>query len=219
MDFDLTGKDYYTILGIPPSATLKEMKAAYRRLAHQYHPDKNQGDLYAAARFDLIKEAYEILSNPARKEQYLQQRWYDQSMGKKNEETIITPVTILKKTLELDRYVSKLDVHRMDKEGLYSYICDILSDEVITKLNAFNEPGINGSIIDTVIRCSQPLPWQFTKLLSVRLAKLTTDPDTLTVIREFVHRSRQLAIWTRYKPWLLLVAAIVLCLLIYTISQ
>ena len=64
-------KDYYNILSIEPSATLSEIKKAYRKLAHQSHPDKNQNDPYASALFAEIKEAYEVLTNPTKKEYYL----------------------------------------------------------------------------------------------------------------------------------------------------
>ena len=60
-------KDYYTILELEPSATLPEIKKAYRRLALQYHPDINPNDSYAAAQFVEIKEAYETLTIPAKK--------------------------------------------------------------------------------------------------------------------------------------------------------
>ena len=76
-------KDYYSILELQPSATLQEIKKAYRRLALQYHPDRTNNDRYAAVHFTEIKEAYEVLTNPTKKEFYLQQRWYHQSMGKK----------------------------------------------------------------------------------------------------------------------------------------
>ena len=77
-------KDYYKILEMEPSATLTEIKKAYRRLAQQYHPDKNSSDEYALTYFAEIKEAYEVLTNPAKKDYYLQQRWYQQSLGKKD---------------------------------------------------------------------------------------------------------------------------------------
>ncbi|MDP4264029.1 MAG: DnaJ domain-containing protein [Bacteroidota bacterium] len=215
----MQGKDYYKILGLPPSATLKEIKAAYRRLAHQYHPDKNPPDLYSAAQFEIIKEAYEVLSNPAKKDQYLQQRWYDQSIGKKNEATVTTPVTVLKQILELDKYVSQLDVHRMDKAGLYAHLCDILSDNTIEKLNTFNDPAINSSIVDMVIRCSAPLDWSCIKPLSARLVKLNTNPASSEAITQFIHHAQRSAAWNKYRVWLLLLVVVLLCLLIYSISH
>jgi hypothetical protein len=212
-------KDYYTILELPPSATLKEIKSAYRRLAHQYHPDKNPGNLYAAAQFEIIKEAYEVLSNPSRKEQYLQQRWYNQSIGKKNGESVTTPVTVLKRILELDKYVSRLDVDRMDKDGLYTYTCDLLSDETIAKLNTFNDPGINSSIIDAVLRCCRSLPWIYIKPLAVRLMKLSTNPASLEKINHFVRQAQRVHTWNKYRIWMLLLVVLFLCYLIYSMNH
>ena len=63
-------KDYYEALGIDKSATAKEIKEAYRRLAFQYHPDKNPGDPAAVERMKGINEAYAVLSDPVKKERY-----------------------------------------------------------------------------------------------------------------------------------------------------
>ncbi|MBK9569291.1 MAG: J domain-containing protein [Chitinophagaceae bacterium] len=60
-------KDYYGLLDIETSATLQEIKKAYRKLALRYHPDKNQNDPYATAQFAAIKEAYEVLTHPQKK--------------------------------------------------------------------------------------------------------------------------------------------------------
>jgi curved DNA-binding protein len=60
-------KDYYNILGISKSASADEIKRAYRKLAHQYHPDKNSGN---DTKFKEINEAYQVLSNPQKKAQY-----------------------------------------------------------------------------------------------------------------------------------------------------
>lgn len=60
-------KDYYNILGVSREASQEEIKKAYRRLAHQYHPDKGGGD---ETRFKEVNEAYQILGNPGKRAQY-----------------------------------------------------------------------------------------------------------------------------------------------------
>ena len=63
-------KDYYQILGVPRNATEEEIKRAYRRLALQYHPDRNPGDKEAEEKFKEIAEAYEVLRDPEKRQLY-----------------------------------------------------------------------------------------------------------------------------------------------------
>lgn len=63
-------KDYYAILGVSRSATEKEIKQAYRRLARKYHPDVNPGDKTAESKFKEINEAHEVLSDAEKRKKY-----------------------------------------------------------------------------------------------------------------------------------------------------
>jgi molecular chaperone DnaJ len=63
-------KDYYELLGVARGASADEIKKAYRRLAMQHHPDRNQGDKVAEAKFKEISEAYEVLSDENKRRQY-----------------------------------------------------------------------------------------------------------------------------------------------------
>ncbi len=66
----MTKEDYYTTLGVGRDASETELKKAYRKLAMQYHPDKNPGDKKAEEKFKSISEAYEILKDKERREMY-----------------------------------------------------------------------------------------------------------------------------------------------------
>jgi DnaJ-class molecular chaperone len=63
-------KDYYTTLGVSKTATDKEIKQAFRKLARKYHPDVNPGDKGAEARFKEVNEANEVLSDPQKRKKY-----------------------------------------------------------------------------------------------------------------------------------------------------
>jgi molecular chaperone DnaJ len=63
-------RDYYDLLGVPRTASADEIKKSYRKLAMQYHPDKNPNDKAAEARFKEISEAYEVLSDVDKRQRY-----------------------------------------------------------------------------------------------------------------------------------------------------
>jgi molecular chaperone DnaJ len=63
-------RDYYEVLGVAKSATADEIKSAYRKLAMKYHPDRNPDNPEAKEKFTEISEAYEVLSNPEKRQRY-----------------------------------------------------------------------------------------------------------------------------------------------------
>jgi molecular chaperone DnaJ len=65
-----TKQDYYDLLGVPRKASVKDIRAAYRKLARKYHPDLNPGDKSAEEKFKQIQEAYEVLSDTKKRQMY-----------------------------------------------------------------------------------------------------------------------------------------------------
>jgi molecular chaperone DnaJ len=63
-------KDLYAVLGVDKKASPEEIKKAYRKLARQYHPDRNPGDAQAEERFKEISQAYDVLGDPDKRKQY-----------------------------------------------------------------------------------------------------------------------------------------------------
>jgi len=79
MQMPTTFKDYYAILGVPRTATEKEIRTAFRKLARKHHPDVNQGDKSAEDRFKEVNEANEVLGDPEKRKKYdeLGPRWQE----------------------------------------------------------------------------------------------------------------------------------------------
>lgn len=66
----IAGRDFYKILGVPRSASIKDIKKAYRKLALQLHPDRNPDDPQAQEKFQDLGAAYEVLSDSEKRKQY-----------------------------------------------------------------------------------------------------------------------------------------------------
>ncbi|MEG1808159.1 MAG: DnaJ domain-containing protein, partial [Cetobacterium sp.] len=77
----MANKDYYASLGIQKGASEDEIKKAFRKQAIKYHPDKNQGNDEAEAKFKEVNEAYQVLSDPQKKSRYDQYGTVDGDPG------------------------------------------------------------------------------------------------------------------------------------------
>lgn len=75
-----TKTDYYELLGVPRKASAKDIRAAFRKLARKYHPDLNPGDKSAEEKFKQLQEAYDVLSDPKKRQIYDQYGFYSENI-------------------------------------------------------------------------------------------------------------------------------------------
>lgn len=209
----VTIPDYYKILQINPSASPAEIKSAYRKLAHIYHPDKNAGDKNNSAYFNLLKEAYETLTRPALKQQYLQQRWLAKSMAQPFCTGLSTPQHILQQVLHAAAYISRCDVHRMNKEGLYKQMREILSPTAIDILNNYNEHSVNDAIVQQCLQITGNFTVTHQRQLLGLLVTINSNYAAKIIQRQ--HQLRQTLKWQKWKPIFVILLLLFLCLLIW----
>lgn len=185
-----------------------------------YHPDKNNDDPYALARFNEIKEAYEVLMNSGRKEAYLQERWLYKASGKKIGDELITAPAILKKCLELNKQVAAMDVHRMNYSGIVDRILSLLDNAAIDELLAQKETEVHHAIIRSLLHTTRHFPYNETELVTHQLSKLANgQPQLMQQIANTLEQKRKKDYWSKYNGLFVLLLTLVICLLIFLMGR
>jgi curved DNA-binding protein CbpA len=214
-------KDYYGILELGPQASDRDIKKAYRRLAMTYHPDKHPEDPVAAAYFREIQEAYDTLTNPDKKDAYLQKRWYEKSVGRRmSSMNPLTSVNILKDILHLDKYISRQDPYHIDRSGLLNHLLQILSPEAVEGLKTEADRNITHEILLTALRCAKPLEFEQAATLTQRLALFCREEDKgIHELHEYMSDKSRKKQWDNVRIPLILTTSLIICYLIYRVAK
>jgi molecular chaperone DnaJ len=150
----------------------------------------------------------------------LQQRWYNRATGKNNTAQVITPVNILKQSLEFEKYTASLDVFRMDSESLFEYMSELLSDETISKLLQFDEAEVNRQIILTLLKPVRFLKYEKALIIANRLTRMAGgNIQSIHKINEDLQRIQQKEKWERNKWIIVLLVTIAICILIKMVAD
>ena len=213
-------KNYYTILELPPSATPHDIKKAFRRLAVQYHPDKNPGNEAAESQFKEIQEAYHILSDPERRSAYNQRRWYHHHTAPATEE-VLTPALILKKTLRLSRYISTIDPGFLNHKALHRYISQyLLGEQAMKLLQQAHDLHANQQIIAAILQTIRSMRYERAKAVCDQLQLLAgTDAQAVKKIDAFIRQKKLYSYWEKYQQPIIALLTGLLCWLIYLVSK
>lgn len=215
----MSSKDYYQLLGVKSNASTEEIKKSYRRLALKYHPDKNPGDLLAEAVFKEIAEAYDVLSDAKKREDYHYKRFYTYNYKYAAAQTA-TPQSILNDAIKLQKLIEKADPFRINRDALLFQLQQILSADNLSLLLEKKQAGINKAIVETILIVCKPLQYTYSEIIAEQLCILAIGNDNLEKkISEFLNNQRKKDTWRRYKVVAALLVAIILCLIIFLISK
>ena len=209
-------KDYYKILGLPPSATQPEIKKAYRALAFRYHPDKNPGSSLSEAQFKEVQEAYSVLSVAHKRASYDDERWLSGMGSKTRYQEAITPAWLLNICVQLNNDLTKMDTHRMSQRALQQYMLMILTDAHLGVLHNYNEAGTNASILSELIKASHKLELKYLADVEARLIVLANcNSDLLAAIDDNMEDRIRKARQEKMLPYFILLITLLLCVLMY----
>lgn len=213
----MSSKDYYIILGVKPTASVDEIKRSYRRLAFKYHPDKNPGDVIAEATFREIAEAYEILSDAKKREDYHYKRLYTYNY-KFKESPRATPKSILKDALKLQQLVERADPFRMNQDALLLQVEEVLNENNLAILEEEKQIPMNTQIIEALLIACRPMHFQFYSQAHNKLMQIEDD-SSKQMLTNFYKSKQKENNWNKYKVIGAVLLALLMCLAIFLVSK
>jgi len=206
-------KNHYQTLGLMASASQEKVKTTFRKLALQFHPDKNPDSAIAESRFREIREAYEIIGDPQKRKAYDLEFWLN--IPGKRPAAASTPLSVLKEAIRLRQYVSSVNLFGIDHEALSYQILKILSDQHLLLLLEHRNEKLNGQVVSELIQASGVLKFRYIPEIIGRMKKLMPAKEPLAMISKY-EKSRIAADYTnRFSPVLVLLIVLLLCWLIY----
>ena len=172
-------KDYYAVLGLTVDATMDEIKWSFRKLAHQYHPDKTGISTQDSEVFQQILEAYQVLSDPAKRAAYHQEI----SVELPSEEPIVQWEQLRMHIRGLQKWVKQTDPYRYDTEGYATYFFQLIA-RAKRLVHLLKLPEVSRhELVETFIPCIVLVPETGRAAARIQLSELSEgNPDLINEI-------------------------------------
>ncbi len=208
-------KDYYNILQVLPTATGEEIKKAYRKLALQYHPDTTNNDAKNHIQFLEIKEAYEVLFDTQKRQSYHYKNFH---RGYK-EQTNFSPEIILQQTQDLAALIAVLDPYKIDYDRLSFQITELLNTSNSNTLHHCNDIILVEKVVTNILKCTLLLQYQLALPINQKLILIANNnPALIIIIEQQRLQQKRLFYWHKYKLFVALIGAIILCICFYCLT-
>lgn len=209
--------NWYAVLGITSSASEAEIKRAFRKLAHIYHPDKNSNPIYFE-QFKQIKKAYEILGNAKSK------KLYDRSLqleGKsaKSQPSIQSIQDVLNYFHLLEREMQQTDFRFINYDRIKWKLNYPLFMPLVKELIQSGNAQIQQKLLKQVLYILHFLPYNEVVLYQSTLEFCFTEQYHISIIRQLIATKKIEAKWEQLKIPIVAIVSAMLCLGIFLLAK
>ncbi len=206
--------NWYAVLSVPSGATEKEIKTAYRKLAMQFHPDKNPGNEKAAKKFGLIKEAYEILHNSKSRAAF-DRKIHASTSGNytTNYHSVSELLTAVKRTSETYRLENMFFINRNQLTAECQELIDAFNRQVLITETDRSETE---AFITELIKCTGFITYRQTvQVMDSCTPFMGNDPDLSITVKKYLAQRRLTYLWDKYKIVFAIITGLLITLLIF----
>lgn len=210
----MQGRNLYKVLQVSPTASAADIKKAWRKLAQQYHPDKNDGNTTNVERFNEAKAAYEVLSDERKRQHY---HYYEFDIYFAADKQI-TPFSILQDCLQLERWLEHTPARHIEYDIVYLHIYRLLYPDGQPILEACKATSEATGIISSVVKSSRVLPYTYSVKLFAMMYPYAGE-EQLKYMQQQLEQQKKQAVWEKYKVLFAVIITVVLCGLLYWLSH
>lgn len=212
-------KDYYAILKVPAGADAAGIKKAFRALAMEYHPDKRKGNKQEEVYYREIQDAYQVLSDPRKREEYLYQRWLERSLGH-TLDNALRAEQILQLFIKADQYIAGTDYFKIDKVILLNHLKDLFSDTRLETILREDDAQIETGTLQMAHRIAHQLDLRGVEWIFQHLKKLLAKhPEEQLAWEKLLRKKRLEKSMDQLKIPLVLILTMILCYIIFKLGK
>ncbi|MFN5334052.1 MAG: J domain-containing protein [Bacteroidota bacterium] len=210
--------DYYAVLSLPQHANAEEVRRAYRKKVMDCHPDLYPEDPEKLRLFNTVKEAYETLTHPQKKEIFLQERWRRKAGGLSVEGKVFSPSVYLKQCLAMNRQLAAMDVYRISEQQIIQQLSHLLSKDKMAALKEAKDPLMVSAVVEALLPCTRFLSLQPLRTIADVLMNVSgDDPRLQQKINKLIAEKKREHRQSFWKIPFIIFLTVLLCLLMYWI--
>ena len=212
-------KDHYRTLGVHTAASGEEIRKAFRKLALQYHPDRNQESPFAEGHFRELKEAYNVLGDEGKRRRYDDERWLLGMAAHKPGAGRLTPEWIAGEAGKLRQHMEQIDSYRMSHDALQAYVLLLLNDEHLAVVKENKDATLQ--LVKDVLAAVDQLKESRLPSVIARLQMLSESSEELdSLINNAIRNKRRREQEERMFPWIIIgIIAVIVMIVMALLSR